>query len=227
MKRIVSVLVMIVMLVSVAMVPVYASSFSDRFPDALYIERYEEKYGDYVARYSEMYYHHVDEVDPNSPIDWAFLLCCQDIAENPEGGGRGYTYVAVVDNVLVYIHYFYSPFETCYAIYDVEKDEFFDISQVDVDEYEGLSEYLYSLAESKKFRHIGDVDGDWSLTVIDATIVQQLVAGYTEYEESDYEVRSFSWVDGKSIKCMSDVDRDGERTIMDATEIQRKVARIE
>lgn len=220
MKRIVSVLVMIVMLVSVAIVPVYAKSISE----SLYYQRYEEKYT-YRTFYAELYYHHTDENDQNSPIDWALINCARTISEDPgEAGGRAAVTYAVVGDVVFNVPYYYEPFETGYAIYDVEKDVFIDLFEVKLEDYEGLSECLVMLS-SKIGRLIGDMDGDGGLSIIDATGLQLCIAKVNEFERDVYGGK-YSWIGGKSIKYMSDVDRDGERTIMDATEIQSKLARI-
>ena len=226
MKRIVSVLVMIVMLVSVAMVPAYARSLSEMFPQFKYIEKYEEKYGTMITDYDELYFHYEDETNTDSAVDWVLIRCARTISEDPgEAGGRAAVTYAVVGDVVFNVPYYYEPFETGYAIYDVEKDVFIDLFEVKLEDYEGLSECLVMLS-SKIGRLIGDMDGDGGLSIIDATGLQLCIAKVNEFERDVYGGK-YSWIGGKSIKYMSDVDRDGERTIMDATEIQRKLARIE
>ncbi len=220
MKKLISILMITVILVSLMIMPAYAESFSEMYPEELYMSRFEEKYM-YWTFYHELYYHHVDEENPDSPIDWALVHCVRDMSEDPSGdGGRAVTTYALVDQIIIHLGYYYAPFETAYAIYDVEKDEFTDLFDVNIDDYEGLREYL---PVSKIGRPIGDVDPDGELTIMDATEIQRLIAKLSDYQ--DEIPWRWSWLSGKSIKYMSDFDRDGKRTIMDATAIQLKLAK--
>lgn len=58
---------------------------------------------------------------------------------------------------------------------------------------------------------LGDVDGDGSLTVKDATFIQKYLAEFTEYSSISLEV--------------GDVDGDGRISVKDATEIQTKLTK--
>lgn len=60
---------------------------------------------------------------------------------------------------------------------------------------------------------IGDVDEDFNLTVLDATLIQKVVANLTTFTE--YQSKK------------ADMDNDGECTVLDATTIQRKIANLE
>ena len=84
--------------------------------------------------------------------------------------------------------------------------------------YEGSTAQEYAEKYSREFvalpepeYDIGDTDLDGSVTIIDATEIQLVIA------------RIKGW---KSDKCeeLADVDFDGEITIMDATEVQKIVA---
>ena len=71
----------------------------------------------------------------------------------------------------------------------------------------------YVLAVPNTIEHlIGDVNGDGEVAVMDATIIQQHLAGIKHLSED-------------SLK-MADVDQDGEVAVMDATKIQRFLAKL-
>ena len=57
---------------------------------------------------------------------------------------------------------------------------------------------------------IGDVDGDYKITVIDATAIQRVLAGLKSEDEI--------------ITSAADTNGDGRRSVLDATEIQRYIA---
>lgn len=93
----------------------------------------------------------------------------------------------------------------------------------------GDGEYLMTLTEALEKKRIrlgtvaynfpyvyliGDADYDYNITIMDATMIQRILAGIDEY---------------KDVVCASrpeDKDRDGNVTIMDATDIQREIAQI-
>ena len=60
---------------------------------------------------------------------------------------------------------------------------------------------------------IGDADGDWEVTVLDATRIQRWLTGLNNMD--------------KLHQFLSDVNRNGEVDILDATRIQRKLASLD
>lgn len=67
---------------------------------------------------------------------------------------------------------------------------------------------------------MGDTNHDNEITILDATIIQQYVAGIRRlYDE---------YTDRRDVKGrFSDYNNDGETTILDATAIQRKLAKLD
>lgn len=61
---------------------------------------------------------------------------------------------------------------------------------------------------------IGDVDGDGSVTALDATIAQRVIARMLDDPDGDYKTRG-------------DIDNDGSLTAVDVTLIMRYLARME
>ena len=57
---------------------------------------------------------------------------------------------------------------------------------------------------------IGDVDGDYKITIIDATAIQRVLAGLKSEDEI--------------ITSAADANGDGRRSVLDAAEIQRYIA---
>lgn len=82
-------------------------------------------------------------------------------------------------------------------------EELYDMNVLHMDRLAMRLPYVYL---------IGDADYDLSITIMDATAIQRVLAGIDEY---------------KDVVCVSrpeDKDRDGNVTIMDATAVQREIA---
>lgn len=86
--------------------------------------------------------------------------------------------------------------------------------------YENSLAHLYAIKYNRKFEllgstpetNLGDVDGDGQVSVMDATAIQQHIAGIKLLSQ---EAQKFA-----------DTDKDGAVSIMDATQIQRFVAQL-
>ncbi len=116
-------------------------------------------------------------------------------------------------------------FKTGYGIFDVEQDSFFDLYELTekADNYPGL---LTLLDQLKIGRPIGDADNDQTLTVLDATKIQRLLADLEPswlYNESYILTAEFS-LDNPPRYLYLDRDGDGAVNILDATAIQRHLA---
>lgn len=187
--------------------------FLDDFDKAQGVYSYPENISYY---YDEVYYHHVDENDPASEIDWALIYALGYATNNTS------VKTIVADRVVSTGHDAWYIFG--WALYDAKTKEFIAINNVDVTKYEGLEE---GLAQANIGKPLGDADLDGALTILDATYIQRVMARVCEFDSRDdlreyYEIN----VDGK-LDYISDIDRDGERTIFDATAIQMKLAKIE
>ncbi|MBR2715914.1 MAG: dockerin type I repeat-containing protein, partial [Ruminococcus sp.] len=156
--------------------------------------------------YRETYYHY----DAEGNIDWAFIEVSVYPAEQQFCStvfcGK---FIENDMNCLVFIFGI--------VVYDVKADEFRGVSHPDNLELDGFEEYVWeNIGE-----FMGDADADGELTVLDATFIQQALAGIHEFSLGDnkpyYETPFY----------LSDYDQDGQRTVMDATAIQMKLAGIE
>ncbi len=219
MKKVFSLILVAVMLLLSVAIPVSA----EEVVGPLYKDKFYERYYHAVSTfyYEELYYHHVSEEDEESPIDWVLV---HGIVEIWESWGFS-SYLLIGDRVIVETA-IPRPFEIPYAVYDVEKDEFIGIKDVDCNQYDGLIECVQELNLGLL---VGDVDRDKTLTVLDATIIQRCIAQLEEFPEYDVcQKFGHSSVHAtEQLAYYSDIDRDGERTILDATIIQKKVANIE
>lgn len=81
--------------------------------------------------------------------------------------------------------------------YYVSEKPFEDIAQVD-----GI----------KVIGHLGDLDSDEKITIMDATIIQLAIAKKTTLNDTQ--------------TLLADTDRDGGLSVMDATDVQRYIAKI-
>ncbi len=115
----------------------------------------------------------------------------------------------------------YSDFTYGFGIYDLKENKFYDVYDLRdaPDKYPKLES---TLAFYSKAKPAGDCDGDDSLTILDATKIQRLIAqldtppsddGYVSHESDGY-------------LYTSDIDNDGQVSIIDATTIQRKLAHL-
>ncbi len=154
--------------------------------------------------YQELFHHEYTSDDKSYGTDWALVkasnacIVC-DVC-----------YWGVVGGRLLYAGgYKQQPFTFDVGLYDAEQDRFFDVTEIDFDDYTGLYEVWQQLdlgfCTSKRF--LGDADGDQIVTILDATKIQRGIAGL----ESRNNI----------VATGADVDGDGEMTVMDATRIQR------
>lgn len=187
-------------------VPDEGHMFEDR-----YISKQEQIISD-LYTYDEIEYHYSAQGD----IQWVLVYAMNEYPAPLS------TYVVLKDRVVCY-GYYYSP-ATLYSVYDVVKDEFYDISTIEWLDYEGLEQ---AIEKQEIGVPIGDSDFDRKLTVMDATFVQRVIAELDEFNNYD-NISDYYVPRGKEIlKYISDFDRDGERTILDATAIQMKLAKVE
>ena len=114
----------------------------------------------------------------------------------------------------------WNPFKFSYGVYDAQEDRYFDLTEIDFGDYEGLYEVWKDLELTTPYGRIyedneefsGDADGDGMVTVMDATHIQRSLAGLCTKHEI--------------VAASADVDHDGEITVLDATRIQRYKANI-
>ena len=146
--------------------------------------------------------------------DWAlvrafrFDLCYATALHSAAVGGRRLTSSALGWN----------PFTFAYGVYNARQDRYYDLTQINFDDYDGLYEVWQKLELTTPFGRIyedspyfdGDADGDSEVTILDATRIQRRLADLC----SKYDI----------VETSADVDRDGSVTILDATYIQRFMA---
>lgn len=219
MKKLLALIITVVMVLSIAAVPSFASEvtqdewlFKDAFLDQ-HIGEYEREEGYYY--YSEEYYHHVDESDPDSELDWVLV--------NASSNGVAPWYVkGDMGDFVFYDYNECTPFSFCYAVYDVGNNYFNELTPDDFTIYEDLKEVCLELGIGQP---VGDADFDDELSILDATYIQCVMAQLDEFNEDD-DIKGFYALSG-SLDYISDMNRDGERNIMDATAIQLKLASLD
>lgn len=218
MKRIIAIVLSVLLVLSCGIITVFAQT-NDTAQESqdMYREKFKEKYIRYSWQNSWTYnelYHHYDE---SGSVDWVLVQAHYGL--NTDNGDR----ILVRGHRVVLVCPYISgteqiPFVNGYAVYDVKQDEFIDITNPNVSAYDGFGDAYdqYGIG-----RFIGDVDGDYEISVTDATIIQRCDAVLCDYPEDD-EIESH--LHSPYIieqKYYSDFNRDGERNILDATCIQR------
>ena len=178
-----------------------ATRYRDRF-----ISRYHASLDPYSGcnLYQELLYHPCADGDKEYACDWALVM-----------GSYG-TIVAcaeywqVVGGRLLYApSTFQAPFAFDIGIYDAEQDQFFDITEIDFDDYDDLYEIWQQLdiGTLTEKEQPGDADGDMAVTVLDATTIQRGIADLCSKNDI--------------VTTGADADCDGKVTVLDATRIQR------
>lgn len=185
-----------------------------RYDDGNTVTRYRERYisqyeGAHCGMYEELYHHPYCQDDKPYGTDWAIvkasndcMVCC--VCHWEVVGGR-----------LLYAGgYKQQPFTFDIGLYDAEQDRFFDINEIDFDDYPDLYEVWQrlDLGFCTAQRFLGDADGDREVTILDATKIQRGIAGL----DSKNEI----------VATGADADGDGEMTVLDATRIQRYKAEL-
>lgn len=91
-------------------------------------------------------------------------------------------------------------------------------------------EYMPFFTDSgyDRITRIGDLNGDKSLDIKDATLIQKCLAGLDTFESYDDMLCGFPNKEhGKSCHYISDFDRDNKRNVKDATAIQNYISGLE
>ncbi len=223
MKKLLSLFLVFVLVLSVAIVPVFAEGivFPEENSEWLFLEEFENQYKEaywYESYLQEYYREECYHYDENNNIDWALVMCALTQSASND-------YAVFGD--MVNLGSYFVPFATAYVVYDGDQQKFFDLIEFDdFSEYNGLEDYLCSI---EFLIPIGDFDKDNKLTILDATGIQRAVAELDTYcDEDDLEANSYMNIrSDNELKYLTDFDRDGERTILDATAIQMKLAQIE
>jgi len=228
MKKVLSILLIVVMMLSILLVPAYAEEQTDtkqfRYYDKFYDKCFREindRYNnsdmyEYVKFfYNEVYYHYVSE---SEEPDWVLILCPVDNAPS------GLQYGTVVGNRVLYI---YGGgclgFVDGYGVYIRETDSCIALRQSSLDQIiELCPDFVEAIEENEIGRVFGDVDENGKIDVFDATALQRYVAEYDDLSNYIIEING-----GSYSEYMGDFDRDGEQTILDATAIQRHIAGLE
>ena len=220
MKKLISIILVFLMLLSVAVMPAFAENSVTPDPNNIFEDKFIQKFRNLINEqpdiyeYKELEYHYNEQGE----IDWAFV--CAEFF--------GYYEVSMVCAVAcgrVWVpEGFNGPW---YFVYDVDAEDFKLVFKADWNKYEGIREVV---AKEEIGRPIGDANYNGKLDIMDATHIQLALAGLGKFDY--YNDIYTAYVDGvymndENLKYVCDMDRDGERTILDATAIQLKLAGIE
>lgn len=219
MKKVISLILTMVLLVSALSVSVFATEteeetylYKDEFIEG-YIGDYEYEDGYYF--YKEVYYHHIDENDPESDIDWVLVNASNNMV-------LPWLVKGVIGDIVFYDYNQNCPFSFNWAVYDVANNYFSELSEAVFRTYKDLEQVCEEIGVGQP---VGDADFDGKLTISDATYIQRVIAKLVEFKEQD-DIMEFYPLYG-DLDYVSDMNRDGERNIMDATAIQRKLAKFD
>lgn len=223
MKKFISIFLVVLMLVSTLGVTAFAENYTpgEYLYEDVFINSFTQYIGDGTMNgdayyYREAYYHHIDENDPNSEIDWV-LVNANSRLENP------WFIKFIVKDSVFYANGEGVPFSFGVAIFDVKNQSFHELSNSTLDMFEDAEEI--ALNQFGYGTPIGDADANGKLDIMDATFIQLVSAKLQEYNK--YDDISDYYGFGCNLNYISDMNRDGKRDILDATAIQLKLAGLE
>ena len=212
MKKIVSILLVVVMLISIISINAYALS---PLPADYYVKRYfKQLYSkiDTVENLSFTNGCRYLSANFTTNIDYVLVEynsknAVQDDYFNRFGNNNEYYEYCETTNLL---------FESGLSIfagrsyYDCQDDDFYSLEDIATTNPE-IIDMIIDKQFTQRVGYIGDVDKDGEISVIDATEIQRHIARLNVL----------------SVEQIADVDRDGGTTVFDATAIQMKLAKIE
>lgn len=215
MKKLISILLITVLLVSVFSTVAFAQDNQGQ-TEYLYLEEFIEQYKDTYGFYEEAYRESYDEVyyhyDENDKLNWVLARCSYVTSAG--------MYYAVFGDMVSLVGYGV-PLKNDYAVYDIAQQKFIDICDLDdLSEYDGLKDVICSV---KLLYPIGDADMDRELTILDATQIQRHLARLIQLDD---DLEHYSSIKGE-LRYVSDLNRDGKRNIFDVTAIQLKLAKLD
>ena len=175
MKKLVSLLLVAIMVLSVTSVSAFAENteekqfqFKDKFEEYIWYPEYDPELHEYKQEcfydYDELYYHKNAQ---SGEIDWVLISV---IVATPPLPWEKVEIMQVGERFIKWWTPGAADFPYGYIIYDVETDSFFSIDRVDLDNYDGFVE---AFEELNLGCPLGDVDMDGCVTILDATEVQR------------------------------------------------------
>ncbi len=224
MKKLVALFLVLIMLVSIASITCFSATNDAGDKEYLFIDNFKEIHhltqpSDISYYYDEVYYHHIDESDIESEIDWAIVYA--SLYAGSAASIKKLVLDRVITNSSIEVYY-----PVGWALYDAKTEEFISIDQVDVTKYAGIEQ---GLVQAHVGNPLGDADLDGELSILDATYIQRVLAKLCEFslydDLSDYGLWGTRY--DRPLDYISDIDGDGDRSILDATAIQRKLAKLD
>ncbi len=217
MKRIISVLVVLCMVVGLV-------SFSALSTNAEITYDYKNEfelafdYEGYYYNYEEYYKYYAETNDTDTP-DWVFGRGFLSAEPSPCQGTFG--------DYVFYSGGLCEPYNLGYFVYIPSENKFYDIIKAWDLGFENLELAFKECVKNEYYGigFIGDADLDGELSVLDATFIQRALANQCDFLATD-DVRG-RCLYGEPLWYLSDFNRDGKRTILDATAIQMKLAKID
>lgn len=185
--------------------------------EEIIIPALEEKYPDapiQASLYSEHYIRYTKDENTGEKIPLYAVISVW-------GKEKGNVQDAHVINDLVLEGKARIPFTYNYGVYVFETGESLDILDVPDSDLEAKENIYKCINYSYR---LGDNNGDFNLTIQDATYLQKCLAKLKEFRKDD-DISRYFQNPGKRV-FISDYNRDGVRNIKDATAIQKRLANV-
>ncbi len=207
MRKLLSIILVVVMLLSLFSVNVYAENLygcKDAFLDKYHITGNEE--------HLYLTYYELGEMDIDCDDVMDFVLIYATF-------GDFATALTSLDmeNRFIALPHICNPFEFGYALFDLETKEFIPLSEQVLNDYPQIFYYLDLFDIGDQY---GDADRDGVLSILDATFIQRALVNLEEFSYHEY-LGEFGLKD----KRRSDFDHDSQVTILDATAIQKSLVK--
>ncbi len=215
MKKLLSIILAGTLLLSLAVFPAFAESETSNEP-SWYLQRLFVHYPDTkdAYDYGELFYSEIGEmdVDCDDAMDYAIIYSHLSLAAEALD-------CIVIGDRFIAQNYIYYPFRFGYALYDIENDKFIPLYSTIIEDYPFMEDYMDKFKIGSPF---GDADCDGTLSVLDATYIQRVIAELEEFKR--FEDISYYAL---PTDYRSDINLDNKVDIFDATAIQMKLAKVE
>ena len=228
MKKVISILMIMGMLVSMFAIPAFAdNNVAQEYK--YYDKMVEFNYNKDPWEYAEIFYHYSEE-NSEEP-DWTLIYAVTDLTMHWE------YYGVIVGNRAIYDQDLAGYSCSRHYVYITELDKVIPLDNSGLDEIlEHCPELTETLDELNYGQLIGDINDDYKINIIDATYIQRKLAGYQDtvsvrvcptFRRVEIGVDVRITVDNNQYEYVGDFNRDGDTTILDATAIQRKLAKLD
>ena len=199
MKRIISLLLSLTILLTAFCIPANADTTDSQETNYKYLDKFLEKYSylKYGYFYDELYEYYADDNTSDTP-DWALIFGSTDCPAPGTASG-------VFGEYYIFEHWYYEPYGLGYYIYIPEKDDFFTLEFAWMENVEGIEKaFTECMLKEGYASYVEDYDNDGIITYIDASKMTMGIYNFNSFRERPYiyfDANTTGWENYENIYC--------------------------